>query len=122
MEKKQCITYGGYFYAYDALNVCPDGYRLPTQEEAQALIDAYGGSEKATVGLRSVDGFAAVMGGRVEHRSAATSEYVDVHKVGEFWISTSIMGDRYILKIDSNGASFAGDYGAARPVRCVRNF
>ena len=122
MEKKQCITYGGYFYAYDALNVCPDGYRLPTQEEAQALIDAYGGSEKAAVGLRSVDGFAAVMGGRVEHRSAVTSEYIGVHKVGEFWISTSIMGDRYILKIDSNGASFAGVYGAARPVRCVRNF
>ena len=63
MEKKQCITYGGYFYEYDALSVCPDGYRLPTAEEAQALIDAYGGSEKAAVGLRSVDGFAAVMGG-----------------------------------------------------------
>ena len=126
MEKKQCITYGGYFYAYDALNVCPDGYRLPTQEEAQALIDAYGGSEKAAVGLRSVDGFAAVMSGYFVSRYYSPysnpDEYVDVHKVGEFWISTSIMDDRYILKIDSNGASFAGVYGAARPVRCVRNF
>ena len=126
MEKKQCITYGGYFYEYDALSVCPDGYRLPTAEEAQALIDAYGGSEKAAVGLRSVDGFAAVMSGYFVSRYYSPysnpDEYVGVHKVGEFWISTSIMGDRYILKIDSNGASFAGDYGAARPVRCVRNF
>ena len=126
MEKKQCITYGGYFYEYDALSVCPDGYRLPTAEEAQALIDAYGGSEKAAVGLRSVDGFAAVMSGYFVSRYYSPysnpDEYVDVHKVGEFWISTSIMDDRYILKIDSNGASFAGVYGAARPVRCVRNF
>ena len=126
MEKKQCITYGGYFYEHDALSVCPDGYRLPTAEEAQALIDAYGGSEKAAVGLRSVDGFAAVMSGYFVSRYYSPysnpDEYVDVHKVGEFWISTSIMDDRYILKIDSNGASFAGVYGAARPVRCVRNF
>ena len=126
MEKKQCITYGGYFYEHDPLSVCPDGYRLPTAEEAQALIDAYGGSEKAAVGLRSVDGFAAVMSGYFVSRYYSPysnpDEYVDVHKVGEFWISTSIMDDRYILKIDSNGASFAGVYGAARPVRCVRNF
>lgn len=126
MEKKQCITYGGYFYEHDALSVCPDGYRLPTAEEAQALIDAYGGSEKAAVGLRSVDGFAAVMSGYFVSRYYSPysnpDEYVDVHKVGEFWISTSIMDDRYILKIDSNRASFAGVYGAARPVRCVRNF
>ena len=129
MVKKQCIVYGGYFYAYEASSVCPDGYRLPTREEAQALIDAYGGSEMAAVGLQSVDGFAAVKGGRIarvayglDYTNNIAEEYKSVHDVGEFWTSTSESEPRYFLNIGSNGAFVDGGDYSRRSVRCVRNF
>ena len=140
---KQCLAYGGFFSASDifgsyysaAMDVCPEGYRLPTREEAQALIDAYGGAENAAAGLRSVDGFAAVMSGYVNPISIG-SLYSDVHSMTGFWTSTSntwldsafnvYVTDHYYLKIDANGATIdsanlKNNASMKISVRCVRD-
>jgi len=143
MIDKQCVVYGGYFFGVEAargesdkgLPICPEGYRLPTREEAQALIDAYGGAENAAAGLRSVDGFAAVMGGRV-NSFAWETPYTDFHKMAGFWTSTArtwfasafnvYITDYYYLKIDSNGASIDSSniqYNSSLKItaRCVKD-
>ena len=135
MGKKQCIAYGAYFSADEASKACPEGYRLPTLEEVQALVDYYGGSENAAVGLRSVDGFAAVMGGYVDPRYIQPS-FSGVHETALFWTSTTKTGpdsifnvtitERYFFMVDPNGVSIGssnfrdrspGDISA----RCVKD-
>lgn len=138
MKKKQCVVYGNLFSAYGALEseACPEGYRLPTLEEVQALIDYYGGSENAAVGLRSVDGFAVVMGGYVDPRYLQPS-FTGAHEMALFWTSTTKTGldsifdvyimERYFFMVDSNGVSFgSSNFRDGSPggisVRCVKDF
>lgn len=52
-----CAKYGR-LYAWDlANNVCPTGWRLPTNEEWQTLFDAVGGSSAAGTALKSGSGW-----------------------------------------------------------------
>ena len=136
MGKKQCIAYGAYFSADEASKACPEGYRLPTLEEVQALVDYYGGSENAAVGLRSVDGFAAVMGGYVDPRYIQPS-FSGVHETALFWTSTTKTGpdsifnvtitERYFFMVDPNGVSIGSSNFRDRSpggisVRCVKEY
>ena len=45
---------GGCFYSWEeAVNACPNGWRLPTRAEWQGLIDYFGGDSAAAINLRS---------------------------------------------------------------------
>lgn len=45
---------GGCFYSWEeAVNACPNGWRLPTRAEWQGLIDYFGGDSTAAINLRS---------------------------------------------------------------------
>ena len=72
----------------------------------QSLIDSYGGPAEAAVGLRSPDGFAALLGGY--HDPDVDTSYVGFDETARFWTSTSetIDGDvyYYFMRVDSNEA------------------
>ena len=134
-HERHCLVYGGYFSEEEAEKACPEGYRLPTRDEAQALIDLYGSAEGAAVGLQSVDGFAALMAG---YESLAIGDpFFETYQMAGFWTSTTntwldsafnvYVTNHYYLKIDSNGATIDSSNVKNRSnwnfsVRCVRDF
>ena len=134
-NERHCLVYGGYFSEEEAEEACPEGYRLPTRDEAQALIDLYGSAEGAAVGLQSVDGFAALMAGY--ETLAIGDPFFETYQMAGFWTSTTntwldsafnvYVTSHYYLKIDSNGATIDSSNVKNRSnwnfsVRCVRDF
>jgi uncharacterized protein (TIGR02145 family) len=132
-----CVVFGDMFDAKDAVHACPSGYRLPTKEEMQSLIDSYGSPEAAAVGLRSANGFAALLEGYRYH-IAMGNPYVETNQIGRFWISTvkklEVQAQFdwterfYFMRIDSTKAvidSADGWYNASPDMkisaRCVRD-
>ena len=134
-NERHCLVYGGYFSEEEAEEACPEGYRLPTRDEAQALIDLYGSAEGAAVGLQSVDGFAALMAGY--ETLAIGDPFFETYQMAGFWTSTTntwldsafnvYVTSHYYLIIDSNGATIDSSNVKNRSnwnfsVRCVRDF
>ena len=132
-----CVVFGDMFDAKDAAHACPNGYRLPTKNEMQSLIDSYGNPEAAAVGLRSANGFAALLEG-FRYHAAVGNPYVETNQIGRFWTSTiKELEDPqntgwnkrfYFMRIDSTKAVIdsADGWYSSRPdmkisVRCVRD-
>ena len=129
-----CLVYGDVFDAEESTHACPRGYRLPTREEMQSLIDSFGSPEKAAVGLRAANGFGALMEG-FRYHLVIGNPYVETHKTGRFWTSTVKklnQGDGwtewfYYMLIDSTKAVIdsADSWSGGGPdmkisARCVR--
>ncbi|MFW6066911.1 MAG: fibrobacter succinogenes major paralogous domain-containing protein [Myxococcota bacterium] len=98
-EETYFETYG-YLYNYEqALEVCPEGWHLPSQAEWEALYEYLGGEEVAggkmkeagtahwdepNTGATNSSGFTALPGGT---RYSASS-HMDIGTVANFWSST----------------------------------
>ena len=63
------ISKYGYLYSFEtALNVCPDGYHLPTKGEFETLLKNYGGNKDSKANYTAIildgdSGFSALLGG-----------------------------------------------------------
>jgi uncharacterized protein (TIGR02145 family) len=83
-----CAKYGRY-YSFDMANkACPSGWHLPSDQEWDNLIKAYGGGGPAYKAL--IDGgnvgFNGLIGG---HRFAANKSFLVFGQVGDYWSSTA---------------------------------
>ena len=54
-DDENCSEYGRYYTYEDARTICPDGWRLPTENDFAELVENVGGSENAAVYLRSTE-------------------------------------------------------------------
>ncbi len=136
-----CRKYGQLYSWGDAINVCPDGWRLPSVDDFRELIDNVGG-ENAGKSLKSTTGWARQDGkdcnGTDEFgfsaRAAGGSFFfcVDCHMTrhATFWTSTEIKKDEaYRMFIGSNEdcdaivvQSGGSSYGINEfSVRCVKD-
>ena len=87
-----CNTYGGLYIWEKAKIACPDGWRLPTKQEYQELLEyaRNSGNELKRSGSHDgtdVSGFDAILGGDHGH-SANLDEYNYIEEYGYFWTIT----------------------------------
>ena len=54
-DDENCSEYGRFYIYEEARTVCPDGWRLPTENDFSELVENVGGSENAAVYLRSTE-------------------------------------------------------------------
>ena len=120
-----CEVYGMLYDYESAMIACPDGFRLPTYDEAMNLLQQYGGAGKeAAEALLSMDGFGALLGGYASPPIMPWNVpgYVGVYETAAIWISTQKYPTRWnVLWIDSTVAEVRNAPGAFASVRCVKD-
>lgn len=129
---ENCKKYGRLYTWEAALNACPEGYHLPTEEEFVTLISNVGGNEIAGKMLKSTTGWyedghgvdkygfnVLPAGGRY-----GDGDFDYAGKSALFWSATEFGEDyAYILALNY---SYEGGYlksantDVANPVRCLR--
>lgn len=107
-SEDMCGTYGRFYTITAARKACPLGWRLPTQEEVEAL-DAAVPHEWWSVG------------GRFKLSNGEATDYGDADKQGYFWLST---GNAWKIKnFDGDQVHGLQEDAADRAynIRCVEN-
>lgn len=123
-ESANCEVYGMLYDYESAMNACPNGFRLPTYDEAMNLLLQYGGAGKgAAEALMSMDGFGALLGGyarAVPIMAWENAGYTGMHESAVIWISTRNYPSGWnVLWIDSTTAEVRKAPGNVASVRCV---
>jgi len=87
-KKKYANKHGRLYTWEEAKTVCPSGWRLPSDEDWTALINAYGGSENAGLELKAdgTSGFDVFFSGFRD----SVGTYYDLGNDANFWTSTSV--------------------------------
>jgi uncharacterized protein (TIGR02145 family) len=113
-DREDCKDYGRLYEWYDAVDVCPDGWHLPTRSEWNALLSYIG--EYPGKKLKAIDdwrdgngtddyGFKALPGGKL------TDEYKEAYISGNWWTATEESEDvSYRARMDG---------GDGVDIRCV---
>jgi len=85
-DEKNCQKYGRIYNWHAACKACPPGYKLPSKEEFEELIDYLGGEQTAKKRLLpgGDSGFNALLGGGTETEGSC----LDMSIKGYFWTST----------------------------------
>ncbi|MBU0765549.1 MAG: hypothetical protein KJ607_12005 [Bacteroidetes bacterium] len=121
-DEENNVHYGSLYNWETALNVCPDGWRLPSKSDFENLIGNYGGENKESFTALSVNGdsgFEAPYGGRY---STKGTFYNRMYEAG-FWSETEnsetyafrlyfSMGQKVLLNFTNKAEGFS--------VRCIR--
>ena len=140
-----CEKYGRFYTWYAAQFACPVGYRLPTKEDWEILVDFVGGEDSAGVALRSavegveigwykpaggapdpvlaIDeyGFNAVPAGE---RSVGDGSTGNIGQSAVFWSSTEgEYGEAYYMRLSYSSAKaelYTAKMKNLKSVRCVK--
>lgn len=83
----------GRLYSWEAAHLaCPEGWRLPTLEEFQALVDNFGGPTEAfeALAVDGVSGFDALLAG-VHHPEG---DFTGIGKTSSYWTDKEVDEDR----------------------------
>ncbi|GBU23390.1 hypothetical protein R80B4_03307 [Fibrobacteres bacterium R8-0-B4] len=132
-----CDKYGRLYTWNAAMTVCPSGWRLPTRQEWQSLVDYAGGDNSAGKKLKARNGwndnnnqsgggtddygFSALPGGR--RNSDGT--FSDTGRFGYWWTATEYSSDvayiRYIYYDRNSAGENGSDKSYARSVRCIQD-
>jgi uncharacterized protein (TIGR02145 family) len=134
-------TYGKLYNGYavkDARNICPVGFRVPTQADFNTLATSIGGNANGgklketgtahwttpNTGATNTTGFTALPGGYMGNANSSSN----INNQGYFWTSTPITGGgstnyiRYLVFSSSaftESNSFVLEGGVS--VRCIKN-
>jgi uncharacterized protein (TIGR02145 family) len=134
-KEEKCAAYGRLYTQEQARTACPQGYRLPSEEDFQKLekflgmseedADEYGSERGTDEGTKLKEGgssgFNAKLAGYYINNKFDLENYM-----GTFWTSTegASTGDFYYRRVYDNSAQierasmyFTGNYGC---VRCIK--
>jgi len=133
-----CAKYGRLYIWYDAANVCPAGWKLPSREDWNRLVTAAGGKKTAGKKLKSKSGwenngngsddfgFSALPSGFLDANPDVEGGVFEAVKYGTFWWTATKDNDGYAYRRDidtedevgeRNGESNSDGYS----VRCIQN-
>jgi uncharacterized protein (TIGR02145 family) len=127
-----CNIYGRLYTMEGAYNACPSGWRLPSKEEWQKLLDFAGGMETAGEKLKATSdwndgngentyGFAALPGG---YQAPNTPNCTNMGILGIWWSSSpSESNEFYSLSIsEEKGIQFNSLFiGHRLSIRCIKD-
>jgi len=134
-DPANCQEYGRLYDWETAMSVCPSGWRLPSNEDWDMLIDYAGGSETAGAKLKSISGwndngngtdqygFTALPGGGY----GEDGSFFDIGGFGIWWSASEGGGYgngayiRGILYNDEGAHKDGTDKSGLFSVRCVRD-
>ncbi|MCQ2121858.1 MAG: hypothetical protein MJY78_08555 [Fibrobacter sp.] len=74
-EYRNCKKYGRLYTYYAAMNACPGGWHLPSENEWESLFDAVGGIQEANYVLRSKNDWYYNDGDRYKFRVLPAGSY-----------------------------------------------
>jgi uncharacterized protein (TIGR02145 family) len=132
-ENKMCKRYGLLYDWETAVNICPDDWHLPSDDEWQELIDFAGGNDIAAKKLMAKTswggndaaddyGFSALPGG-FGHTSF--SYFLQSGKYGNWWSATEYDShsafERNMFYIEDKVVRKNSDKNYLESVRCVKN-
>ena len=137
-DKSNIVKYGRLYNWKTAMQICPDGWHLPSMEEWTALVDFLGGKDVAGGKLKSTSnlweqpnegadnssGFSMLPTG--SRKGWGDFAYEDIGVATYFWSSSPNSDDSSnILRFwgDSESADLTayGDNNNAYPVRCLKD-
>ncbi|MBO6136258.1 MAG: hypothetical protein J6P30_06705 [Fibrobacter sp.] len=145
-DTTQCSVFGHYYSRAEALNACPDGWHLPSNEEWDTLIAEVGGPDSANAKLRSTNMWALSSGtdefsfkvlpsGYCQTNSNGTKGCSSVndnfHYYATIWSSDVFLIDEhalftteyyYYLEIGGSNTRLARDFYKSyhRNIRCIK--
>ncbi|MDR3002286.1 MAG: fibrobacter succinogenes major paralogous domain-containing protein [Fibromonadaceae bacterium] len=113
-DPDNCDKYGRLYDWEVALNVCPQGWRLPDKTDWDALVSFAGGEETAAIKLKSVSGWKVRVGG-----TSGTDEFGFAALPGGY----RNKADANALFINEHGRWWsATEYDTVNVVRCAMSF
>jgi len=136
-DESNCDTYGRLYNWETDMNICPDGWHLPSDAEWQTLIDFAGGSETAGGKLKAKSdwnsyngisgngtdefGFSALPGGH----GISDGSFINVGYFGGWW-SSSVLNSSYaygrVMYYYNNGViRYGGNKSDLYSVRCLQD-
>ena len=83
---KNCPTTGQLYSWNDAINSCPQGWKLPSKEDWELLIEIFGGAQNTYKTLLKKSGLAFSFGGVYDK---GKNKYSYIGKNGNYWTSTN---------------------------------
>ncbi len=92
-DKKYVEEYGRLYTRDAAERACPDGWRLPSEEDWMILEKHIGGNSVKKLMSSEEGGFGALLGGYRFYGGG----YADLGTWGQYWTSTLLRGDHYIV-------------------------
>jgi uncharacterized protein (TIGR02145 family) len=130
-DNENCNLYGRLYPFYDAIDICPDGWHLPSNGEWGMLINAIGGEDVAAIKLKTTSGwnsdgngtdyynFSALPGG---YRNPENGRFYDAGYYGTWWTASGDnYGSRIYMSYDNeiNSVLVFGMVGSS--VRCIQD-
>lgn len=123
LNKEKTVEDQGYLYTWDvATEVCPEGWKLPSKEDFEQLIDTYGDSAYIELRPGGSSGLCAYSTGMRYGINFTKSDDCAV-----FW-SSSEKGKRTVWGVAIGGLTpvvelyGAFGKGSGLPVRCIKNY
>ncbi|MDR1760238.1 MAG: fibrobacter succinogenes major paralogous domain-containing protein [Fibrobacter sp.] len=124
--ESNCGTYGRLYDWNTAMEVCPEGWHLPSYEEWKTLVDYVGGASVAGTALKLAGtddyGFSALLSG---YRNYFSFLSVDVGHYGFWWTATENGSDDAYYRSMGSGYANVGEYyydkNGGFSVRCVKD-
>ena len=133
-DPANCTKYGRLYDWETAKTACPSGWRLPTKDEWDILVNHAGGSSVAGAKLKAVSGWNENGNGTDEHGFTALpggsynnsdGYFGDVGKSGRWWSASELNSDStYYRNMNYNGENvrrWAIDKSVSLSVRCLKN-
>jgi len=135
-KDSNCAKYGRLYVWNEAMNACPSGWHLPSDDEWQALVDFAGGNEVAGKKLKAKSGwnkdegksgngtddfgFSALPGGNI---LLGGNSFGNVGNYGNWWSSTNARHDYFWVRSMGNHHDGVGrgDYNTPYSIRCVKD-
>ena len=122
---ENCSVYGRLYTKAEALTGCQalgNGWRLPTPQEWQSLVNSFGGFNNSigfnTLILGGSSGFDALQGGLF---ASGTSSFSDLADWGAYWADDSAGGSDTIFFIVNTSVIGASIDSNKYSVRCIKD-
>lgn len=113
-DNPNCPNYGRLYNYEAAVQVCPEGWHLPTKLEMNRIGKSY----------KSATNWKFQYAGYRDAAETKNSKYKDIDVKDYFWTSDNTPNDAYAMSFSSAGVTYMGNYSKEQgfAVRCIKDY